>query len=187
MLDVIGCEDVCGDRLCKYMGCRMNNKQCVTVSCWVTDCKVREEVDNSTGNSNTLFIIHLTTHLFAWPISPQIFTANHIMHLPMVTLRSIDQSNRSPGFLHVQRTKTNHLTTKMASAQVVETSVTNNSTSQDSNHSDDLVQSRYVTSGFKPSGVTKPFSRLHSIRNFIPLPLWSPGILTLDNVYHSPS
>ena len=89
----------------------------------------------------------------------------------MVTLRSIDQSNRSPGFLHVQRTKTNHLTTKMASAQVVKTSVTNNSTSQDSNHSDDLVQSRYVTSGFKSSGVTKPFSRLHSIRNFIPLPL----------------
>jgi len=25
VLDVIGCEDVCGDRLCKYMGCGMNN------------------------------------------------------------------------------------------------------------------------------------------------------------------
>ena len=37
----------------------------------------------------------------------------------------------------------------MASAQVVETSVTNNS-SQDSNHPDDLFQSRYVTPGFKP-------------------------------------
>ena len=31
-----------------------------------------------------------------------------------------------------------HLTVKMASAQVVETSVTNNSPSQDSNHPDDL-------------------------------------------------
>ena len=35
------------------------------------------------------------------------------------------------------------------SAQVVETSVTNNSPSQDSNHPDDLIQSRYVTPGFK--------------------------------------
>ena len=35
------------------------------------------------------------------------------------------------------------LTQKMASAQVVETSVTNNSPSQDSNHPDDLFQSRY--------------------------------------------
>ena len=31
-----------------------------------------------------------------------------------------------------------HLTVKMACAQVVETSVTNNSPSQDSNHPDDL-------------------------------------------------
>ena len=36
----------------------------------------------------------------------------------------------------------------MASAQVVETSVANNSPSQDSNHPDDLFQS--VTRGFKP-------------------------------------
>ena len=43
-----------------------------------------------------------------------------------------------------------HLTLKMASAQVVETSVTNDSPSQDSNHPDDLFQSRYVTPGFKP-------------------------------------
>ena len=41
-------------------------------------------------------------------------------------------------------------TLKMASAQVVETSVTNNSPSQNSNHPDDLFQSRYVTPGFKP-------------------------------------
>ena len=34
--------------------------------------------------------------------------------------------------------------------KVVVTSVTNNSPSQDSNHPDDLFQSRYVTSGFKP-------------------------------------
>ena len=37
-----------------------------------------------------------------------------------------------------------------ASAQVVETSVNNNSPSRDSNHPDDLFQSRYVTPGFKP-------------------------------------
>ena len=36
------------------------------------------------------------------------------------------------------------LTLKMASAQVVETSVTNNSPSQDSYHPDDLFQSRYI-------------------------------------------
>ena len=42
------------------------------------------------------------------------------------------------------------LTLKMASAQVVEMSLTNNSPSQDSNHPDDLFQSRYVTPGFKP-------------------------------------
>ena len=37
----------------------------------------------------------------------------------------------------------------MTSAQLVETSVANNSPSQDSNHPDDLFQSRYVTPGFK--------------------------------------
>ena len=42
------------------------------------------------------------------------------------------------------------LTLKMASAQVVEASVTNNSPSQDSYHPDDLFQSRYATPGFKP-------------------------------------
>ena len=41
------------------------------------------------------------------------------------------------------------LTLKMASAQVVETSVTHNSPSQDSNHPDEHFQSRYVTPGFK--------------------------------------
>jgi len=38
----------------------------------------------------------------------------------------------------------------MAPAQAVETSVNNNSPSQDSHHPDDLFQSRYVTPGFKP-------------------------------------
>ena len=36
-------------------------------------------------------------------------------------------------------------TLKAASAQIVKTSVTNNSPSQDSNHPDDLFQSRYQT------------------------------------------
>ena len=31
------------------MGCKMNNKQCVTVSCRVNVCKVGEEVDNDLG------------------------------------------------------------------------------------------------------------------------------------------
>ena len=39
-----------------------------------------------------------------------------------------------------------HLTLKMASAQVVETSVNNNSPSQDSNHPDDLFQWRNLFS-----------------------------------------
>ena len=49
---------------------------------------------------------------------------------------------------------------KMASAQVVETSVTNNSPSQDSNHPDDLFQSRYVTPGFKPFSYLRRLSYL---------------------------
>ena len=43
----------------------------------------------------------------------------------------------------------NVLTLKVASAQVIETSVANNGPSQDSNHPDDHFQSRYVTPGFK--------------------------------------
>ena len=44
------------------------------------------------------------------------------------------------------RVKFYHLTLRMASVQVVETSVTNNSPSQDSNHPDDLFQSIKVKS-----------------------------------------
>ena len=43
----------------------------------------------------------------------------------------------------------------MASAQVVETSVAEKSPSQDSNHPDDLFQSRYVTSRLKPFSYLK--------------------------------
>ena len=42
------------------------------------------------------------------------------------------------------------LTLKMASAQVVETSVANKSPSLDSSHPDYHFQSRHVTPGFKP-------------------------------------
>ena len=48
------------------------------------------------------------------------------------------------------KSESSHLTLKMASTQVVETSVANSSPSQDSNYPDDLFQSRYVTPGFKP-------------------------------------
>ena len=41
------------------------------------------------------------------------------------------------------------LTLNMAFAQIVATSVTHNSPSQDSNHPDDHFQPRYVTPGFK--------------------------------------
>ena len=47
-----------------------------------------------------------------------------------------------------------HLTLKMAAAQGVDTSVANNSPSQDSSHPDDHFQPTYVTPGFKQ------FSRL---------------------------
>ena len=47
----------------------------------------------------------------------------------------------------------------MASAQVVETSVTNNSPSQDSYHPDDLFQSRYATPGFKPFSYLRSLGR----------------------------
>ena len=70
------------------------------------------------------------------------------MALPMATL-STDQSNRSAGCLNFQLTKNEHLTLKMASAQVVETSVANNSPSEDSSHPDDHLRSRYVTPGYK--------------------------------------
>ena len=43
-----------------------------------------------------------------------------------------------------------HLTLKMASAQVVETSVADESPSQDANHPDHHCQLRYVTPGLKP-------------------------------------
>ena len=46
--------------------------------------------------------------------------------------------------------ESSHSTLKMASVQVVKTSVTNNMPSQDHNHPDDHFQSRYVTPGCKP-------------------------------------
>ena len=50
MRDVIGCETVCGDRLCPlWVNCKINNKHRVTVSYRVNVCKVREEVDNDLG------------------------------------------------------------------------------------------------------------------------------------------
>ena len=52
--------------------------------------------------------------------------------------------------------------------QVVETSVTNNSPSQDSNHPDDLFQSRYVTPGFKPFSYLLKYIRLLFILRYSP-------------------
>lgn len=52
------------------------------------------------------------------------------------------------GFSIFNRVKL-HLTLKIASAQVVETLVANNSPSEDSKHSDGHFQVMYVTPGFK--------------------------------------
>ena len=76
------------------------------------------------------------------PITVHVFTANHITAWPIATL-PIDQSNRSSGFFHFWLNWLNidPLTLKMASAQVVETSVANNSPSQDSSsHPNDHFQ-----------------------------------------------
>ena len=70
--------------------------------------------------------------------------AEAIFRVKSLTLKSLTSSESSL-----------HLTLKMASAQVVETSVTNNSPSQDSSHPDDLFQSRYVTPEFKPFSYLK--------------------------------
>ena len=53
-------------------------------------------------------------------------------------------------------------TLKMTSAQVVETSVTNNSPSQDSYHPDDLFQSRYATPGFKPFSYLAKYVKIYT-------------------------
>ena len=77
-------------------------------------------------------------------MTAHIFTVNHITTLATITL-TLDQPNRSQGFLNFQLTKTDHLTLKLASPQVVETSVTNNSPSQGSTHADYHFQSSYTT------------------------------------------
>ena len=98
----------------------------------------------SSESSDRSFITHLMNTLFTWPITTQVFTANHIMGLAMATL-SMDSSN----CLNFPLTKIHNLTLKMASAQEIKASVANNSRSQDSSHPNDHFQSRYVIGGFK--------------------------------------
>ena len=89
-------------------------------------------------------LLFILQSIYLHNLSPHMSSciANRITYLPTATL-STDQSNRSPEFLNFQLTYMHyHLTLKMASAQVVETSVTNNSPFQDSYHPDDLFQSR---------------------------------------------
>ena len=50
----------------------------------------------------------------------------------------------------VETLRGNQLSLKMASAHIVEMSVVNNDSSQDSSHPDDHFQSKYVIPGFKP-------------------------------------
>ena len=68
------------------------------------------------------------------------------------------------------KTLTAGLTLKIAFAQVVETSVTSNSPSQDFNHPDGLFQLTYVTPGFKPfsylgSTILKTYSTKNTFLN----------------------
>ena len=100
------------------------------------------------------FLHNLSPHTSSQPITSRITTA---------TL-SIDQSNRSPGFLNFQLTK------KITFAQVVQTSVANNSLSQHSNHPDDIFQSRYVTPGFKPFSYKHIFLRCFKVEASVPEP-----------------
>ena len=62
------------------------------------------------------------------------------------------------------------MTLEIASAQVVETSVANNSPSQDSSHPDDLFQSWYVTPGFKPFSHKHVFLRCFKVEAGVPEP-----------------
>ena len=55
-------------------------------------------------------------------------------------------------------TKIDHLTLRMASAQVVETSVAKSSPSQDSSQPDDFKSKYYVTPGFKPFSYSIKFA-----------------------------
>ena len=86
-------------------------------------------------------------------------------------------SFNGPNLKHHRRTTTFHFTLKMTSAQVVETSVTNNSSSQNYSHPDDHTIRTTDTPGFKPftkyniinSTGSYLFRRqkLHSTRNLI--------------------
>ena len=84
-------------------------------------------------------LLYILQSIYLHNLSP------HLSSQPIISTLSTDLSNRSPGFLNFQL-KHYHLTemTEMVSAQVVETSVTNNSPSQDSYHPGDLFQSRQV-------------------------------------------
>ena len=61
-----------------------------------------------------------------------------------------DQSKARPEAQYHHLTTTLHLTLKMTTAQVVETSVTNNSLSKDYPHPDDHAKQVTDTPGFKP-------------------------------------
>ena len=84
---------------------------------------------------------------FAWFGSYSMYCNKTYTGLQTATL-SIDQSNHSTGYVNFQLTRIDHLTLKVTTAQIVQTSVANNSPSQDSSHPDDHSQSWYVTPGF---------------------------------------
>ena len=78
--------------------------------------------------------------------------------MPVVADSQSVYTNRTK---YIRLTTTFHLTLKMTSAQVVETSVTStdNSPSQDYTHPDDQTTLLHVTPGFKPFTV-----RIYSIK-----------------------
>ena len=99
--------------------------------------------------SFTLFIIHLATPIYITYLRTRLhsqphhgFAKGYSIYWPIKSLTRVFEFSTD---------QIDHLTLKMASAQLVETSVANNRPSQDSSHPDDLFQSRYVSPRFTPS------------------------------------
>ena len=71
-----------------------------------------------------------------------------IYRIPFTALNEKEENGLNPEVIYLDWmiiwVRSSYLTLKMASAQVVETSVANNSPSQDSSHPDHYCQSRYM-------------------------------------------
>ena len=127
--------------------------QRTTVQSWLeqrTNCP--QSLSTSSRTLQTFTQQETVTPCLLFILQPiYVFTANHITHLVTATL-STDQSNHSPGFLNFQLTNTTTWFWRWLPHRLSKRllSLTTVLPSQDSNHPDDLFQSRYLTPGFKP-------------------------------------